>query len=199
MNVSSISLQTQTSYSTVNATSETTETEAAKGKKGMPPGQMAKQAIAEAGLENAPPNLHGKVTSALARGLDITSLLAIQEEPVEDPAVVGEPADGTTGTDTGAAADVGAADLQDGETDGTETAGSSPAPAPVETVADDVEAPVVGEDLVSEEETVAGEISDPAGTSAEFLEAAQLLSSYSSQVEYSEQSYTIFDTEAFQA
>jgi hypothetical protein len=96
MNVSTISLPSQISYGAAKVASDSADMETAKGKSGMPPGQMAKQAIAEAGLENAPANLHGKVTSALARGLDITSLLTVQENTVEDPAPVEVPTDGET-------------------------------------------------------------------------------------------------------
>lgn len=44
-----------------------------------PPGQAAKAAIAASQRTDLPANIQGKVASALARGLDVTSLLTLQE------------------------------------------------------------------------------------------------------------------------
>lgn len=44
-----------------------------------PPGQAAKAAIIESARTDLPANIQGKVASALARGLDVTSLLTLQE------------------------------------------------------------------------------------------------------------------------
>lgn len=79
--------------SQTSSTGDGSETEKLRGK-GAAPGQLAKAAIAS--LENAPANLHGQVTSAIARGIDYSSLLSVQEaaaEPAEggDEVIVEEP------------------------------------------------------------------------------------------------------------
>ena len=79
----------------------TTEGKSTRGNRANAPGQAAKGLIAEAGLTDAPANLQGKVTSALARGLPVDGLLAVQQ----DPAPTQAPGDGTGET---------------GETDGTD-------------------------------------------------------------------------------
>jgi len=78
---------------------EATEGETANSKRANAPGQAAKRLIAEAGLTDAPANLQGKVTSALARGLPVDGLLAVQQDPVpgEETDETGETGGGVTG------------------------------------------------------------------------------------------------------
>lgn len=88
--VSSIASSTSIRISYQTTTQPTVEPmQSGKGKSGESVGHQAKAAIAAAEAENLPSNIQGKVASAIARGLDITALLA--PAPSED--VPGDGAD----------------------------------------------------------------------------------------------------------
>jgi hypothetical protein len=63
------------------------EAEKMRGKSAESPAHEAKAALAEAALGHSAPNLFGKVTSAIARGIAFEAILALQAEQTQaDPA-----------------------------------------------------------------------------------------------------------------
>jgi len=125
-------------------------TETARRNSANSPAHRARAAIRDADLDRAairesgsgapvpPANLHGKVTSALARGLDISGLLILQSEAPSEPELAEDGTTATSGTDETIAATPEVEDGVPAVTDGneaaatTQTAIEEPAPSQVE-------------------------------------------------------------------
>ena len=137
---------------------DTEGTDAVNGKAKDNPAQQARAAIKTAALgDGGPANLHGKVTSAFARGLNTSNLLVLQS--VE-----------TTETETADIASAPATDADDGSADPAD-----PAPANEVGAAPAEDGPTVtdGGDVAStDEETV---LEEPAVTSQDDSDLVDLL------------------------
>ena len=137
---------------------DTEGTDAVNGKAKDNPAQQARAAIKNAARsDGGPANLHGKVTSAFARGLDTRNLLVLQS--VE-----------TTETETADIASAPATDADDGSADPAD-----PAPANEVGAAPAEDGPTVtdGGDVAStDEETV---LEEPAVTSQDDSDLVDLL------------------------
>jgi hypothetical protein len=84
---------------TVQPAAQTSEQAEKPGKSAGGVGQQAKAAIAESGLSDLPRNIQGKVASMIARGLDVTALLAPPPPPPPSPDTTGDAGAPVTGGD----------------------------------------------------------------------------------------------------